>query len=65
MNFPEPRKRARASKLTRLQQIELWAWYCARKHLGTPQSKARELGVKPETLRCILNRLKKRAEERA
>lgn len=42
-------------KLTPLQEIEIAAWYRAKKALGTFKTKAREMGVSPSAIsECVL-----------
>jgi hypothetical protein len=42
-------------KLTPLQEIEIAAWYRAKKALGTHKTKAREMGVTPSAIsQCVL-----------
>lgn len=56
-------KDSAAKKLSPTALIEIWAWYQARKALGTYKSKAKEYGVTPSALsEFIWN--KKRKEER-
>ncbi len=76
MNFPEPKRQGgNPCKLSRMQQVELWAWRCARKHLaeqereiraarlalGTIKTKAKQMGVEPWYLHRVFTRLNKRA----
>lgn len=44
-------------KLSRLQEIEAWSWYQARKYLGTFKSKSREMGVPETNLKAAIARM--------
>jgi hypothetical protein len=47
-------------KLSALQQIEVIAWWRAKKELGTFKSKAREFGVSPCIIEGVITRYRKR-----
>ena len=47
-------------QLTILQEIELLAWYKARKALGTCKTKAREWNVPVSTVQQSINRMRER-----
>ena len=52
------------AKLTPTQRTELWAWYLAKKALGTFKSKARELGVSPSSIsEFVAHRIRKEREQ--
>lgn len=51
------------SVLTPTQECELWAWYQAKKHLGTYKSKAKELGLSEHTLASALKNMRRRQRE--
>jgi hypothetical protein len=52
-----------ARRLSPTAELELWAWYQARKALGTFKTKARELGVVPTTISESIYRLRVRNGE--
>jgi DNA-binding MarR family transcriptional regulator len=50
-------------KLTPLQRVEVMAWYKARKALGTFKSKAREMGVTPQTITACVFSMREQERE--
>lgn len=46
--------------LTPLQEIELYAWYLAKKELGSYKTKAHELGVTKSAIQGYIERMKLR-----
>lgn len=62
---PPRGKRGPAPKLTRLQQIELWAWYCAKRELGTYKALARRMGVSVDVLMHACERMRRRERAQA
>lgn len=52
-------KTDRRYTLTPLQDVELWAWYCAKKELGTFKQQAHKMGVADYVLQHALKRLMK------
>ena len=48
------------SKLTPMQEIDIVAWYRAKKALGTFKTKAREMGVSPSAISECVFRLRVR-----
>ncbi len=55
-----PKRRGYPSTLSPTQEIEVLAWYKARRYLGTFKSKARELGMEELALRHTVQRLRAR-----
>jgi len=52
--------RGSKSPLSPVQQVEVWAWYCAKKELGSIKRKARELGMTEMALNSFLRRRRAR-----
>lgn len=53
--------RGSKSPLSPVQQVEVWAWYCAKKELGSMKRKAREVGMTESALYSFLRRRRERA----
>lgn len=51
-------KTDRRQTLTPLQDVELWAWYCAKKELGTYKTQAHKMGLPDYVLQHAIVRLK-------
>lgn len=66
MNVPtiQPPKRKRdigpAPKLTPMQEVDLWSWYCAKRHLGSQKSQAKKMGIPLNRFIGALHNMKRR-----
>lgn len=63
MNVPPPKRKGPASKLTPTQQVEAWAWFQAKRHLGTYKAKAKEFGITAKNLHDVIRNMRRRAND--
>lgn len=67
MNIPQlqppERRRHGKSRLSPLQEVEVWSWHRAKKFIGSFKSKAKELGIPETTLYTIIKRMNRRERD--
>lgn len=70
MNIPSrdpPAKSSRGLKaaFSRIDEITIWSWYCARRELGSTKTLAKKLGCSHKKIDDVLRRMRERENEEA